>query len=59
MNFAEFLKKYSNIDNKFIDDYLDIYDINNNDIFIVNLEKIANFLETPKGDLKKNINKFL
>jgi len=55
MNFAEFLKKYSSIDNKFIDDYLDIYDINNNDIFIVNLEKIANFLETPKGDLKKTL----
>lgn len=39
MNFAEFLKKYSTIDNKFIDDYLDIYYINNNDIFIVNLVK--------------------
>jgi phage anti-repressor protein len=55
MNFGDFLKKYSTIDNKFIDDYLDIYDINNNDTFIVNLEKIAIFLETPKGDLKKTL----
>ena len=56
MDFAEFLKTYSNIDNIFIDEYLKIYDINNdNDIFIVNLENIAIFLETPKGDLKKTL----
>ena len=55
MNFAEFLKSYSNIDNNFIDEYLNIYDNDNNDIFIVNLENIAFFLETPKGDLKKTL----
>ena len=33
MNFAEFLKSYSNIDNNFIDEYLNIYDNDNNDIF--------------------------
>lgn len=55
MDFVDFLKTHSNIDNDFIDEYLNIYDIDNNDLFIVNLENIAFFLETPKGDLKKTL----
>jgi len=60
MDFVEFLKTYSSIDNDFIDEYFSIYDFHNkDDKFIVNLENIAFFLETPKGDLKKNFIKFL
>lgn len=40
MKFHEFLKKYSNLSNDFIDDFYNIYDYNesNNNEFIINLE---------------------
>ena len=44
MDFIDFLKIHSEIDNDFIDEYLII--INNNNLFIVNLENIAFFRNT-------------
>jgi len=55
MNLIEFLKKYSNISNKFIEDFFSLYDINNNNEFIINLENIAKWLNTKKGDLKETL----
>ena len=56
INFKEFLKKYSNLNNEFIDDFYNIYDFNetNNNDFIINLEIIIKWLNMKKMDLKKH-----
>ena len=41
MNLADFLKKYSNISNKFIDDFFGLYEVNNKNIFIIDLENVV------------------
>lgn len=43
ISFKDFLKKYSNLNNEFIDDFYNIYDfnINNNNDFIIDLEIIV------------------
>jgi len=43
MELSEFLKRYSNISNKFIDD------INNKNIHIINLDKVSKWLKTRKS----------
>jgi phage anti-repressor protein len=57
INFKEFLKKYSNLNNEFIDDFYNIYDFNetNNNDFIINLEIIIKWLNMKKMDLKKTL----
>jgi len=55
MNLIEFLKTYSKINNKFIDDFFSLYDVNNNNSFIINLDKISEWLNTKKGDLKETL----
>ena len=54
MNLIDFLKKYSKINNKFIEDFFSLYDINNNNEFIINLEHIAEWLNTKKVILKQH-----
>lgn len=56
INFKEFLKKYYNLNNEFIDDFYNIYDFNetNNNDFIINLEIIIKWLNMKKMDLKKH-----
>ena len=56
MNLIEFLKTYSKISNKFIDDFFSLYDVDNNNNFIINLDKISEWLNTKKGDLKETLN---
>ena len=41
MDLRDFLKKYSKISNKFIEYFFSLYDINNHNDFIINLENIA------------------
>ena len=55
MNLIDFLKTYSKISNKFIDDFFSLYDLDNKNIFIINLENISKWLETKKGDLKETL----
>lgn len=57
MDLIDFLKRYSNISNDFIDDFFSLYDINDTNKFIVNLDKIAEWLNTKKSDLKKTLQK--
>ena len=53
----DFLKKYSTLSNKFIEDFYNIYDYNeyNNDDFILNLDIISKWLETRKRKLKETL----
>ena len=55
MNLIEFLKTYSKISNKFIDDFFSLYDVDNINSFIINLDKISEWLNTKKGDLKETL----
>lgn len=55
MNLADFLKKYSNISNKFIDDFFGLYDVNNKNIFIIDLENVVKWLNTKKGKIKETL----
>jgi len=55
MDLIEFLKKYSKINNKFIEDFFSLYNIDNNNEFIIDLENIAKWLKTKKGDLKETL----
>ena len=57
ISLKDFLKKYSNLSNKFIDDFYSIYDFNesSNNNFIINLEIISKWLESKKGTLKETL----
>ena len=55
MNLIEFLKKYSKVSNKFIDDFFNLYDINNKNNFIINLENIVKWLNTKKSKIKETL----
>ncbi len=56
MNLQDYLKKYSVINNRFIDDFFSLYDRNTTDSdFVINLEIVAKWLKSKKGDLKKTL----
>jgi len=48
MDLIEFLKKYSNINNKFIEDFFSLYDINNKNEYIIDLDKVSKWLISKK-----------
>lgn len=51
---SNFLKKYSLIDSKFIDEYYSFYTDNDNQTdYIIDLNKLAYWLNVNKSDLKK------
>ena len=52
MEFKDFLKKYSNLNNEFIDDFNNIYEFNenNNNDYIIDLELVSKWLETTKAN---------
>ena len=53
MKITDFLKKYSLIENKFIDDFYSFYDEGMNEFdYSIDLEKIAFWLNVKKGHLK-------
>lgn len=54
MKITEFLKKYSLIENEFIDDFYTFYNDGKNEYdFTINLELVAKWLNTRKDHLKK------
>lgn len=55
MNLIEFLKKYSKISNKFIDDFFSLYDLDNKNNFIIDLTKVAKWLDSKKGKIKETL----
>jgi len=57
MNLREFLKKFSTLDNDFIDDFYNIYDPDKNIIndFPINLVTVATWINSKKGTLKETL----
>jgi len=59
MDFRSFLKKFSTLNNDFIDDFYNIYDPDKNilDDFPINIEIVYKWLNSKKGKLKETIPK--
>lgn len=57
MNFSEFLKKFSPIDNKFIDDFNEIcsIDVDNDNSFLIDLKLVSKWLKANDHKLKKTL----
>jgi phage anti-repressor protein len=56
ISLQEYLKKYSIINNEFINDFFSLYDRNTtDDDFVINLEIITKWLKTTKGHLKETL----
>lgn len=55
MALVEFLKKYSKVNNNFIDDFYSLYDTVDKYKFCIDLEKVAEWLETRKDCLKNTL----
>ena len=52
----EYLKKYSSINNKFIDDFFSLYNVNSTDNdFIINLDNVVKWLKSHKRNLKNTL----
>ena len=54
-NLITLLKKHTNIDVDFINTFFSLYDLDNKNIFIINLENIAKWLESTKSDIKQTL----
>jgi len=59
LSLKDFLKKYSTLNNDFIDDFYNIYDFNeyNNNDFIINIDIVAKWLGSLKGTIKDTLMK--
>ena len=56
ISLQEFLKKYSSISNKFIDDFFSLYTINTDDTeFVIDFEILVKWLNIRKDNLKKTL----
>ena len=56
LSLQEYLKKYSSINNKFIDDFFGLYNVKtSNDDFVIDLEKLATWLKSQKKVLKTTL----
>ena len=57
LSLQDYLKKFSSISNKFIDDFFSLYDENtdNND-FVVDIDSVAKWLKIVRGNIKKTLN---
>ena len=57
MKFKDFLKKYSNLNDEFVDDFNNIYEINenNNSDYMIDLDIVSKWLETRKRKLKETL----
>lgn len=52
----EYLKKFSSINNKFIDEFFSLYDENTDDIdFVVNIDAVSKWLNILRGNIKKTL----
>ena len=56
LSLQDYLKKYSSINNKFIDDFFSLYNVKtSNDDFVINLENVAKWLNCKKFTLNDTI----
>ena len=56
LSLQDYLKKFSSISNKFIDDFFSLYDENtNNDDYIVNFDTATKWLKMRKDSLKRTL----
>jgi phage anti-repressor protein len=56
ISLQEYLKKYSTISSKFIDDFFSLYDRNTNpDDFVISLDIVAKWLKSTKGHMKDTL----
>ena len=57
MDIREFLKKFSTLNNNFIDDFYNIYDPDKNILndFSINIDTIAKWINTRKRKLKETL----
>jgi phage anti-repressor protein len=57
MKFKDFLKKYSNLNDEFIDDFNNIYEFNEDNYsdYMINLDIVSKWLETRKRKLKETL----
>ena len=57
MDIREFLKKFSTLNNNFIDDFYNIYDPDKNILndFSINIDTIAKWINSKKGKLKETL----
>lgn len=56
LSLQDYLKKFSSISNKFIDDFFSLYDENTKDTdFIINIESISSWLKLRKDSIKKTL----
>ena len=55
INFIYFLKTYSKISKKFIDDFFSLYDLDKKNFFFINLENIVELFKMRKDHIKKTL----
>ena len=56
ISLQDFLKKYSSISNKFIDDFFSLYTINtNDDDLIIDFDNLLKWLKIRKDSLKRTL----
>jgi phage anti-repressor protein/predicted GIY-YIG superfamily endonuclease len=56
ISFRDYLKQHTEISNKFIDDFFNLYnEKTTNDDFVINLDNIVDWLKTQKKHLKKTL----
>ena len=56
ITFRDYLKKFSSVSNKFIDDFFSQYDENTNDTdFVIDFDNIAKWLLLRKDSLKRTL----
>jgi len=55
MKLIEFLKKYTKINNEFIDDFFGLYDEKDKYNFCINIDIISKWMNTRKSDLKETL----
>ena len=58
LSLQDYLKKYSSINNKFIDDFFGLYDFKtSNDDFVIDLEHVSKWLNCKKFTINDTIRK--
>jgi hypothetical protein len=57
INIIDFMKKYTKIDNNFIDDFFGLYDPDDENNFSINIDVIAKWLNIRKDNIKKTLKK--
>ena len=56
ISLQNYLKKFSSINNTFIDDFFSLYDENTSDSdFVINIDAVSKWLNIIRGSIKKTL----